>query len=241
MHAALNTRREDRRRYPRFPMNGALQVRANGLEIPISATVRDISAGGCKLDCRVALTSKQALRIELPQPGAPALVVEGNVVRATLTQSDRMNHYGIRFRIETANFRDTLVAYISRYCRFKYATSAGDRRTDGIVDVKFAVTISAPEIRPFNAMAIALGAQGMRIATDRVLRQEWMMKIDLKLPGGMIGAPVLMMVARAKPGAKPVRGSYVQDVEFVEPSLRALAEIERAMGEAKSRRSRAVS
>ena len=241
MHATLNGRGADRRKYPRFPMNGALELRASGLEIPINATVKDISAGGCRLDCRVPLPLKQAVRMELPMPGANPLVITGNVVRIATTAAEKMHHYGVRFRIETAALRDNLVTYISRYCQHKLATRASDRRVTGFVDVRFSVTISAPDVKPFHALAIALGTEGLRVSSDRILRQEWSMKIDIKLPGGMIGQPILTMMARAKPGAKPVRGTYVQDVVFVEPPLRSIAEIERSMAEIKQKHSRRAS
>jgi hypothetical protein len=47
----------------------------------------------------------------------------------------------------------------------------------------------------------------------------------------MLAAPPVLINGHAKPGAKPVRGSYVQDVVFVEPSLHAITEIQRAIGE----------
>jgi len=201
------------------------------MELPITANLRDISPGGCALESRVALPLKQAIRLELPIPGNKPLVLDANIVRASSNPAERMNRYGVRFRVETASLRDNVKAYIARYCQVKQAMAGGDRRDRGPIDVKFVATIAVPDIRPFNAMVIALSSGGVRIASDRILRQEWMMKIDLKLPGGMIGAPVLTMTGRAKPGAKPVRGSFVQDVEFIEPSLRAIGEIERAIGE----------
>jgi hypothetical protein len=229
MHATLQSRRPaDRRKYPRSPMNGALDLRAQGIELPIRASLRDISAGGCAIACRIDLGVKHPLRIELPIPGTSPLVLDANVVRATVSPSEKMNHYGVRFRLESAALRDNLITYISRYCHAAKA-SAPDRRSHATVDAKFMVTVSAPDLKPFNVMAIALGTGGLRLASDRVLRQEWMMKLDLTLPGAMIGAPVLTVTGRAKAGAKAVRGSYVQDVELVEPSLRAIAEIERAM------------
>ena len=231
MHATLHSRRQsDRRKYPRTPINGALDLRATGIELPIRASLRDISAGGCAIACRVDLAMKHPVRIELPIPGASPLVLDGNIVRAKASPGEKINHYGVRFRIETASLRDNVVTYISRYCRVKPSVGH-DRRSNGVIDARFSVTVAVPDVRPFNVMAIAFGTTGMRIASDRVLRQEWTMKLDLKLPGSMIGGSLLTVTARAKPGVKAVRGSYVQDVEFVEPSLRAIAEIERSMDE----------
>jgi hypothetical protein len=239
MHSTLQSRRQDdRRKYPRSPMNGALDLRAQGIELPIRASLRDISAGGCAISARIDLAVKHPLRIELPIPGTSPLVLEANIVRATVNPAEKINHYGVRFRLESAALRDNLITYISRYCHPTARVHGPGRRSPATVDAKFMVTVSAPDVRPFNVMAIALGTGGMRLASDRVLRQEWSMKLDLKLPGAMIGAPVLTVAGRAKLGAKAVRGSYVQDVEFVEPSLRAIAEIERAMRDVaqKSRR-----
>lgn len=231
MHAGLNERRgTDRRKYPRTPVTGAIELRAAGIEVAVTANLRDISAGGCALESRVALQATTALRIELPIPGGKPLVLDANVLRISSNAAERTYRYGVRFRVETATLRDNLLTYIQRYCVRSEAASS-DRRERAGVDVKFMVTISPPGVPLFNAMAISLGTGGIRIASDRILRQEWMMKIDMKLPGGMIGAPALTMTGRARPGAKPVRGSYVQDVDFVEPSLRAIAEIDRAMAE----------
>jgi hypothetical protein len=233
MHATLQSRQSsDRRKYPRTPVLGAVDLRASGIEIPLTANLRDISPGGCAIESRVALGLKQALRIKFPLPGAAPMVIDGNIVRSIATAADKMYHYGIRFRVETASLRDNLVTYINSYCHKARKHTGPDRRNRGAVDARFSVTVSAHDVRPFNAMAISLSTEGIRLASDRILRQEWSMKLELKLPGTMLAAPPLLVNGHAKPGAKSVRGSYVQDVVFVEPSLHALTEIERAMTEA---------
>ncbi len=208
-------------------MTGAIELRAPGIKLPIAASLRNIAGGGCAVACRVDLSIHQTLRLELPIPGGSPLVLEGNVVRATPIASERVTLYGVRFRIETASLRDNVLTYIARYCQPKAQGAAAP----SAVEAKFAVTLATSEVRPFHATVIAFGTEGLRVASDRVLRQEWTMRLELKLPGGMIGAPALVMTGRAKPGAKLMRGSYVQDVAFVEPTLRAIAEIERAMRE----------
>lgn len=239
MNASLHARLgADRRKSPRFPMNGALALRAQGLDVAINANIRDISAGGCKLDSRVKLTLRQAVRLELPQAGNPPLLVTGSVVRASMTLADRVHHYGVRFNIETAALRDMLVGYIKVFGQ-KHLSDAG-RRVTGSVDVKFPVTVNVSGVGHFVATAIALNTGGMRLASDRVLRQEWKLKLDVKLPGGMIGSPVMVLAATVKPGVKPVRGTFVQDVEFVDPELRAVGEIERVMIEARHHQSRSA-
>ena len=241
MHASLNARQgSDRRKYERIPVNGALDLRASGIEIPITAGLRDISPGGCALDCRVALNVTHPLRMQFPLPGAKPMIVDGNVVRKMTTTVDKMNHYGVQFRVETAALRDNLKLYIAQYCRPAQSKPVGpDRRIRGAtVDAKFSVTISTHDVRPFNVMAITLGTEGIRVASDRVLRQEWSMRLELRLPGAIIAGPPLQVNGHAKPGAKSVRGSYVQDIVFVQPSLHAITEIERAMSDiaAKARR-----
>jgi hypothetical protein len=242
MHASLNSRQaSDRRKYLRTPVNGALDLRASGIEIPITAGLKDISPGGCAIDCRVALNLTHPLRMQFPLPGAKPMMVDGNVVRKSTTTSDKMNHYGVQFRVETAALRDNLKLYIAQYCRPVQNNKivGPDRRTRGAtIDAKFSVTISAPDVRPFNVMAITLGTEGIRVASDRVLRQEWSMRLELRLPGAIIAGPPLQVNGHAKPGAKSVRGSFVQDIVFVQPSLHVITEIERAMSDiaAKARR-----
>jgi|SRR5215469_13417120 len=241
MHASLNARQgSDRRQYQRTPVNGALDLRASGIEIPITANLRDISPGGCALECRVALTDKQAIRMQFPLPGTKPMMVDGNVVRAITSAADKMTRYGVRFRVESAALRDNIKMYIAQYCHpaAKQQSAGADRRISGPIDTKFSVTISTHDVRPFNVMAITLGPQGIRVASDRILRQEWSMRMELRLPGAIIAGAPLAITGHAKPGAKSVRGSYIQDVVFVQPSLHAITEIERAMRDitAKARR-----
>jgi hypothetical protein len=240
MHASLSSRHADRRQYQRTPVNGALDLRAAGFEIPITAGLKDISPGGCALACRIALGLKLPVRMQFPLPGAKPMVVDGNVVRATASPADKMNHYGVRFRVETAALRDNLKLYIAQYCAPSQTRNAApDRRARGVIDAKFSVTISAPDVRPFNVMAISLGTEGLRVACDRVLRQEWSMRLELRLPGAIVAGPPLAINGHAKPGAKSVRGSYVQDIVFVQPSLHAITEIERAMSDIATKARRA--
>jgi len=211
----------ERRKYPRIAIAGAIEVRAVGIKVPIVANLRNIAGGGCALAARVDLSMGQALRLELPVAGAAPLVLEGNVVRSAANAAEKITQYGVKFRIDTAAMRDNVLTYIARYCQPKSA----------MIEAKFAVTAASPDVRPFHATAVAFGPEGLRLASDRVLRQEWTIRFDLKLPGGQIGAPPISVTGRAKPGAKLLRGSYVQDIVFVEPSLRAIAEIERAMND----------
>jgi hypothetical protein len=178
--------------------------------------------------------------MQFPLPGAKPMMVDGNVVRANATAADKMNHYGVRFRVETASLRDNLKLYIAQYCHpAQTRNNAPDRRVRGVIDAKFSVTVSTHDVRPFNVMAISLGTDGIRVASDRILRQEWSMKLELRLPGAIIAGPPLQINGHAKPGAKSVRGSYVQDVVFVQPSLHAITEIEQAMSVIASKARRA--
>jgi len=238
MVPALIGRGKDRRRFPRFPLTGGLELRAKGIHVPIAAHVRDISAGGCRVDCRVSLEPKHLLQLELALPASNPIVLTASVVRSSATLAERTYHYGLRFRVESSK-REALAAYITRYCRFAHDRYA-ERRSGGWVDARFPVTIGAPAVPSFGATVIALSSNGIRVASDRVLRQEWLLKIELALPGAE-GSRPLTLSGRARPGAKTVRGTYVQDVDFLEPSLKAIGEIERAVAGIRARRSRAAS
>jgi hypothetical protein len=232
MHVAIVQRKTaDRRKDRRFPMSGSIDLSAAGIDILVQATLEDISATGCRVSTRVPLRLKHPVRMELPRPGQLPVRVTGNVLRARGTTSDRIYHYGILFRLETDELRANVRNYVSLYAS-KFATvrhASFDRRAAASgVDVKLQVDVSVPDAGRFTATALALRPDRMRVASDRVLRQEWLMKIDLRLPSEVPGSSSIVTVrAKALPGARHVRGQYVQDVEFCETPLRVRSEIER--------------
>jgi hypothetical protein len=232
MHVAIVQRKTaDRRKDRRFPMSGSIDLSAAGIDIVIQATLQDISATGCRVSTRVPLRLKHPVRIDLPRPGQAPVRVTGNVVRARGTTSDRIYHYGVLFRLDSEQLRADVRNYVSLYAS-KLASvrhASLDRRTTASgADVKLQVEVSVPDVGRFTATALALRPDGMRVASDRVLRQEWPMKIDLRLPAGPEGLPSIATVrGKALPGARHVRGQYIQDVEFCETPLRVRSEIER--------------
>ena len=229
MHVAIVQRRSaDRRKDRRFPMRGEIDMRAAGIDILIHATLEDISATGARVSTRAPLRIKHPVRLELPRPGQEPLRVTGNVVRARGSSVDRIYHYGILFRLDTDELRSAMRTYVSLYA--SKLTLIGNAPTDrrfiaNGVDVKLEVNVSVPDVGRFAALALALRPEGMRLACDRVLRQEWTMKIDLRLPMNG-GSSIVTVRAKAKPGVRQVRGQYVQDVEFAEAPLRVRGEIE---------------
>ncbi|MBV8637149.1 MAG: PilZ domain-containing protein [Candidatus Eremiobacteraeota bacterium] len=230
MHVAIVQRTTgDRRKERRFPMRGAIEMRATGIDVLIRATLEDLSATGCRVSTRVPLRMTHPVRIELPRPGRPPLRVTGNVVRARGLVADRVYHYGVLFRLDNGEMRDDVRSYVSFYAsKFARIRNGADRRSSvSGVDVKLQVEISIPQNGRFTAIAVALRTNGMRIASDRVLRQEWPMKIDLRLGSVIPGeSPIVTVRANALPGARRVRGQYVQDVEFCELPLRVQSAIE---------------
>lgn len=230
MHVALSQRATaDRRKDRRFPMRGAIDMRATGIDVLIQATLEDLSVTGCRVSTRVPLRMTHPVRLELPRPGHPPLRVTGNVVRARGTTADRLYHYGVLFRLENDGQREDVRKYVSLYAsKFAGVRNGTLARRSNVtsVDVKLQVEISVPEVGRFTAIALALRTKGMRIASDRVLRQEWPMKIDLRLPGSVAGASSIVTVrANALPGVRHVRGQYVQDVEFCDVPMRVAHEI----------------
>ena len=243
MHAALVQRKNiDRRKDRRVAMHGAIDLRASGIDLDLHAMLEDISSGGCKISARVPLQMKHPVRLELPRPGASPLRITGNVVRAYGTTSDRLYHYGIRFRIESIEARTEIRHYVSLYTR--RVASIGSMRSErrdgtGGVDVKLPADIFVADVGRMTATVIALKGDGMRVAGERVLRQEWTMKIDLRLPNDATGQSALVTVtARAVPGVREARGQFVQDLVFVEPALRVRTEIERFMYETRLKETR---
>jgi len=238
MHVAIVQRKTaDRRKDRRFPMRGAIDMRAAGINVVIHATLEDISATGCRVSTRAPLRIKHPVRIELPRPGQTLLRVTGHVVRARGATSDRLYYYGIHFRFESDETRAELRAYVSLYASKLAPVRNGsfDRRVAAAgADVKLQLDVTVPEVGRFSAIALALRPDGMRVACDRVLRQEWPMKIDLRLPSESAGTSIVTVRAKALSGVRQVRGQYIQDVEFCEPPLRARQEIERLIFDLKT-------
>ncbi|HET9029504.1 MAG TPA: PilZ domain-containing protein [Candidatus Aquilonibacter sp.] len=232
MHAALVKRSiADRRKERRYPICGAIAMRAAGIDVTIDASLEDISAGGCRVMSRVPLRMKHSVRVELPRHGGPSLHVSGQVVRAFGSSADRIYHYGIRFRFEDARERSALRAFVSMHARrttSANASSAGRRVPAGAVDVKLPIDLFVAESGRVRATMLALRVDGMRVASAGVLRQEWTIKADLRLPNDATGEPVLVTVAACvRPGVREVRGQFVQDLDFVDAPLRVRTEIER--------------
>ncbi len=237
MHVAIVQRKTaDRRKDRRFPMHGAIEMRAAGIDILIQATLEDLSVTGCRVSSRVPLRLTHPVRLELPRAGQAPLRVTGNVVRARGSVADRVYHYGVLFRIDSDELRAEVRNYVSLYgSKFaRIRNGSLDRRslTRG-VDVKLHVDIYVPEVGRFTAVALALRSKGMRIASDRVLRQEWPMKIDIRLAGASCGASGIATVrAAVLPGVRQARGQYVQDVEFSDVPMRVQSDIDHFIHEA---------
>jgi c-di-GMP-binding flagellar brake protein YcgR len=216
-------------------MRGDIDIEAAGIDIRIQATLEDISATGCRVSTRAPLRIKHPVRIEFPRPGDSPLRMTGNVVRARTASEDRIYHYGILFRLDSDELRERMRSYVSVYAgklaRPQYG--AVDRRSlDQGVDVKLSVDVSVPDVGRFHAIALALRPDGMRLACERVLRQEWSMKIDLRLPAATpAGLSIVTLRAKVRPGTRQVRGQYLHDVEFCETPLRVRNEIERFLYE----------
>ncbi len=147
MHVAIVQRKTaDRRKDRRFPMRGAIDMRAAGIDILIQATLEDISATGCRVSTRAPLRLKHPVRMELPRPGQTPLRITGNVVRARGANADRLHHYGIFFRFESAEARAEMRAYVSLYAsKLAPVRTAVDRRNAAAgVDVKLPLDVSVP-------------------------------------------------------------------------------------------------
>lgn len=232
MHVAIVQRSTaDRRKDRRFPLRGSIDLRAAGIDILIQATLEDISVTGCRVSTRAPLRIKHPVQIDLPRPGQSPVRVTGNVVRARGTTADRIYHYGILFRLDSDELRADVRNYVSLYASKLASVRTGsvDRRSAASgTDVKLQVDVSVPDVGRFTAVALALRPDGMRIACDRVLRQEWVMKLDLRLPDSVTGESSIATVrAKAMPGVRHVRGQYVQDLEFCDVPLRTRSQIER--------------
>jgi len=235
----------DKRAYYRQPMHAPIHLRVADVREALPATLVNISGGGCQIDAAVLLQTHLPMRFSLPRPGLGDLVLTGTINKIRHTKHDHTYHYGIAFEIAGEDEREELSRFISeeqlRALEGTHASAAAPRSTKRLLEQRscvrtvasFPVRYTVPE-QPdvtYEALALDLSTGGMRIITDRILRREWNINVNISLPndGLRTAAPFmpLSLLASPLPGIRNSRGRYVHSLSFRNPSAAAIDEISR--------------
>jgi c-di-GMP-binding flagellar brake protein YcgR len=248
----------NRRNYFRQPMYQRINLRVAGMRVAVPATLIDISGGGCLLHARTMLASQTEIEFDLTRPGQPALRLAGKLKKVTYTASDRTFRYAVGWNAIDEETHDQLIKFILDEQRRalngnrkdaspdeglsvkpKPSTRLQELRAHRRVEVNFPVLYSVQE-NPgnFSATAVDVSTGGMRIITEQVLRQEWIVTITFTLPNEPLralhqhrGAATpfneMKLMATPLPGIKHSRGRFIQSLSWLSPDPRATQEISR--------------
>ncbi len=246
----------NRRLFYRQAMYLRINLRVAGLRVPVPATLIDLSGGGGMVQSRTMLRPQVAVEFDLPREGHPHLRIAGRIRKVTYAPADRTFRYAIEFDTLPEETREALLRLIIEEQRRTISlTRRGDengkvqvptriqeqrahRRIEVNMPLRYTV-VDAPGT--FTATAIDVSTGGMRIITEQVLRQEWVVTIRFTLPSDVLRAlahlkgtqrsvapfPELRIQARTLPGVKQSRGKYIQSLAWVDPDPSATDEIDR--------------
>jgi len=251
----------NRRNYFRQPMYQRINLRVAGVRIAVPATLVDISGGGCLLHARTMLKPQTEVEFDLARPGLPVLRLAGKLRKVTYTASDRTFRYAVEWASIDSEAHDDLLKFIldeqrraisgtrksgaeddGMTAKAKPSTRLQDIRAHRRVEVNFPVFYTLRE-NPvtFNATAVDVSTGGLRIITEQVLRQEWLVTVSFTLPSEPLKAvhqhkggagtikPFTEMKLMARPlgGVKNSRGRFVQSLSWIAPDPRVTQEISR--------------
>lgn len=243
----------NRRSFYRQPMYLRIDVRVAGVRIPIPSTLVDISAGGCQIHARTMLKPHLAIEFDLPRTGMPPLRLSGKLRKVAYTASDRTFRYAAEFDGLNDPTRDDLARFIHEEQRRslsqvrrggdeerpKPSTRLQELRASRRVEVNLPVICSVGTTQGnFEGVAVDVSTGGVRLISDRVLRQEWDVTIRFTLPNDVLRVlhsragiqrpfSELRLVARPLPGVKQTRGRYMQSLVWVNPDPQVTDEIHR--------------
>lgn len=244
----------NRRSFYRQPMYVRIDLRVAGVRIPVPSTLVDISAGGCQLHARTMLKPHLAVEFNLPRTGLPPLRLSGKLRKVTYTAADRTFRYAVEFDSLPEQTRDDLARFIHEEQRKAISQTRGHqeeapkpstrlqelrahRRVEANIPVRCTVSGSNAT---FEGVIVDVSTGGVRILSDRVLRQEWDVTLRFTPPsdvlramharaGGSTQKPFgeLKLTARPLAGVKQTRGRYVQSLLWVNPDPHMTEEIHR--------------
>lgn len=243
----------NRRSFYRQPMYLRIDVRVAGVRIPIPSTLVDISAGGCQIHARTMIKPHVGIEFDLPRDGAPPLRLSGKLRKVTYTASDRTFRYAVEFDSLDDATRDDLARFIHEEQRRTISSTRRsvdeerpkpqmriqELRAHRRVEVNIPVTYTVgTTVGSYEGVAVDVSTGGLRIISDRVLRQEWDVSVRFTLPNDVLRVlhsragvqrpfSELRLTARPLPGVKQTRGRYMQSLVWVNPDPQTTDEIDR--------------
>ena len=181
-----------------------IDLRAEGVRIPVPGTLVDISAGGCQVHARTMLKAHLAVEFNLPRQGGPPLRLHGHLCKVNYHAADRTFRYGIDFERMSEHDKEELARFIHDEQRRALALKNNGgveepkpakvqriqelraaKRVEVNIPVKYTVQNSAQN---FEGVVIDVSTGGMRILSDQVLRQEWNVQLRLVFPSDALRA-----------------------------------------------------
>jgi hypothetical protein len=227
-----------------------LRVAGRGAAIP--ATLVDLSSGDCCIEARTMLRPHAAVEFELPRHNRSVLRLAGILRKGLYLPRDRTFRYSVEFVGLRDAERDEITQYLAEEQQRMLAAKRRaemvelqrptgprlqKRRAHPRVEVNEPVCYTIGEVSAAgNATAVDLGCGGIRLITGQVLRQEWNVRITMKLPEREPGE--IRVTCRPLAGARHSRGRFVQSLTFVDPDPDVTSRIERFVESARITRLR---
>ncbi|MDP9017729.1 MAG: PilZ domain-containing protein, partial [Candidatus Eremiobacteraeota bacterium] len=181
------------------------------MSIPLPALLVDISGGGCLIASRIMVEGGQPVSYTLRRgDGKPDMKLSGVIRTKRYAESEHIYFYGVKFDPMKTADHDVLLQEISQLERrlivHKRAEAemplkkppavalsavgkkkAEQSRSAFRVSWPFQMTYKVPGIPgTHRATALDTSSGGMRIATDMVLRREWVLELSFTLPAQVL-------------------------------------------------------
>jgi c-di-GMP-binding flagellar brake protein YcgR len=260
----------NKRNFFRVPLRLKIEVNA-GLPVMLPALLMDISGGGCQIASRISVESGQRVNYNLRRGEGKADLSLSGVIRAKrYAEAEHVYFYGVKFEGLKESDHEALLAEITALERriimhkrgeteaqtakqtplSKVALTAAGKKSAAQargafrVAWPFPMTFKIPGIPGVHrATSLDISAGGMRIATDLILRREWILELTFTMPAQVLdvlahseavpasqlfGArstetkkvvkqrpfPPITLHCTVVPGVQESRGRYVQGIAF---------------------------
>ena len=212
---------ENKRNFFRVPLRLKIDVNA-GLPIMLPALLMDISGGGCQIASRILVEQGQTIHYNLRRgEGKTDLRLAGIIRSKRYSEAEHIYFYGVKFEgIKDADHEALLQEITALERRIimhkrgetealqaakkpppKIAVTAAGKKNAAQARGAFRVawpfqaTFKIPGIPGVHrATSLDISAGGMRIATDMILRREWVLELTFTMP-----AQVLDVLAHSEP------------------------------------------
>ncbi|MFN2527397.1 MAG: PilZ domain-containing protein [Candidatus Baltobacteraceae bacterium] len=215
----------NKRNFFRVPLKIKIDVNA-GLPVMIPAVLMDISGGGCQIVSRILVEAGAPVAYNLRRgDGKPDLRLCGVIGSRRYSEAEHLYRYGVRFEGLNDADREALLQQITALERRLIMhrrreteavqaakktphpktveraagkkKSASQARGAFRVAWPFQMTFKIPKIPGVHrATSLDISAGGMRIATDMILRSEWVLEVTFTMP-----AQVLEILEHSEPAA----------------------------------------